>query len=1035
MKKLAIALGIIVLILLILVAGLSLYLTDERLRSWVLPAVQDATGRDVKIERLSYNLFRTFPRFGLVIEGLEVADPREEKLASVERILVSVNLLPLLRNEISVHRLQVDRPEFTYIVYSDGSTNLDDFFPDDEPVEDPEEMELMDLDLSEIIVTGGKFGYLDHQTRNDIRLEDLNLRSSLRFTEVLESTLELTLGSLDVIIEGQRMVSGLGFSLTQTSVLDMAGEVLNIQDGQLNLLGLGLTLEGSVSDWGGGEPMVDLRIASESDDFGALLDLVPPDFEDLLGDLETGGGLDFVVTLQGRITEEEVPVFEARAAITDGFIRHSDVPERISGINLRADAGNDLITIHTFEATAGETRLSASGEIRNPFEENAQFRLSGSVNADLSTMDRYVPLAEFDITELAGRIAINASANGPLRTPEDSEFDVTVNLSDGRIVHTEVARPVEDILVELHATHREVRIERATARSSDNFVSASGRVTSPLDMDAAAFRFNGEVALDLATIKEYVPIDEDTLSMRGSIRLSGSANGRVSEPENAAFDLDVELADGYLAWHELGQAIDRLSARAKVTHRGVTISEASVRSGSNRFSMSGSVREYMEENASFDLRINGLLALGEMNAYYPLEEEFGLVMDGRVNANARLRGRIDDMEAIRVDGNVTAENIRMDSPDLMLPLRDLNGDLVFRGDDMETRNLRFLFGESDYHLAGTVRNYKSLMHEPGEADPAVFSGRFRSEFFNADEFMDFEELPEPEPFDAWLPNMSGTLDVEIARMQFFAMEATDIRGTVEMSPNHIGSDDASLAMYGGTMNGRFRWDVFAVDHTGFTFAGNLVNMRVEQLFEDFNLGGRSKLSEHVRANINASTDFYAEFDEYLEMDMMRLRASGDFGMEEARISEHPTQVSLANLLGLSELRDLSLDQWTAKYDISDGVMTLEDFNLTSRDLGLNLSGTHNLIDDRLDYRAEVVLPRTWANRLGDRLPSQGVEALTRDDGKLVLPVTIRGTSESPRPGFDDSAIRERMEEYVRERAVEEGRDVIDGVLDRLRRRN
>lgn len=1031
MKKLALILGIIVLILLILIGGLSLYLTDERLRSHVLPAVQDATGRDVQIERLSYSLFRTFPRFGLIIEGVDVPDPREDKLASVERVMVSVNLMPLIRGEISVHRLQIDRPEFTYIVYRDGTTNLDDFFPEEPPDDEP--AELPDLDLSEIIITGAIFGYQDFQTGNAVRMDDLNLRSSLRFSEVLESTMDLTLGSLDVTIEGQQMVSGLRFSLSQTSELDLAGEILNIRDGQLNLLGLGLALEGSVSDWGGGEPLVDLRVDSESDDFGALLDLVPPEYEDLLGDLETGGELEFVVTLQGRISEEEVPSFEARAVITDGFIRHSDVPERISNITLRAEAVNDLVTIHAFEATAGEARLSASGEIRNPLEEGAQFSFSGSMNADLSTADLYVPLAEFDITELAGLVEMEASADGPLRTPEDSRFDVTVKLTDGRIVHAEVARPVEDILVELRATHREVRIDQATARSSDNFVSATGRVTSPLDMDAATFQFSGEVALDLATIKEYVPIDEDTLAMRGSIRVRGSANGRVNEPDEAAFDLDVELTDGYLAHHELGQAIDRLTAQAKITHREVTISESSVRSGSNRFTMTGSIGNYMEDNATFDLRINGLLALGEMNAYYPLEDELGLVMDGRVNSNVRLRGRIDDLEAVRLDGNVTAENVNMTSPDLMLPLSDLNGELVFRGDDLETRDIRFLFGESDYHLSGSVRRYKSLMYEPGEADPAVFSGRFRSEFFNADEFMDFEELPEPEPFDAWLPNLSGSLDVEIERMQFFAMEATDIRGTLEMTPNYIASDDARLAMYGGTMDGSFRWDVFAVDHTGFTFAGNLVDMRVEQLFQDFDLGGRSRLAEHVEANINASTDFYAEFDEYLEMDMMRLRTYGDFGMDEARISEHPTQVSLANLLGLSELRDLSLDEWTANYDVADGVMTLEDFNLTSRDLGLNLSGTHNLIDDRLDYRAEVVLPGTWADRLGDRLPSQGVDALTREDGKLVLPITIRGTSESPRPGFDDSAIRERMEEYLRDRAVEEGRDVIESVLDRLRR--
>jgi len=1031
MKKLVIALGIIVLILLILIGGLSFYLTDERLRSWVLPAVQDATGRDVQIERLSYSLFRTFPRFGLVMEGLEVPDPREEKLASVERVLVSVNLMPLLRSNISVHRLQIDRPEFTYIVYRDGTTNLDDFFPEDEP----EETEPMDLEMSEIVINNGYFGYRDHEAGNDIRLDDLNLRSSLRFSEVLESTLEMTLGSMDVIMDGRRVVSGLRFSLSQTSVLDMDGEVLNIQDGQLNLLGLGLTLEGSVSDWGGGEPMVDLRIASESDDFGTLLDLVPPEYEDLVGDLETGGSLDLVVTLQGRFTEEDVPVFEARAAITDGYIRHSDVPERISNITLLADADNDLITIHTFEATAGETRMSATAEIRNPLEDTAQFSFNGSMNGDLSTAERYVPLAEFDITSLAGLVEIVASANGPLRTPEESQFDVTVKLTDGRIVHTEVARPIEDIVVDLHGTHREVRIERATARSSDNFFSATGRITSPLDMDAATFRLNGEAALDLATIKEYVPIDEDTLAMRGNIRMSGSANGRVSDPDQASFDMNVELVDGYLSHRDLGQAIEHLTATARITDREVSISESSVRSGSNRFTMSGTIREYMEENAVFDLRINGLLALGEMNAYFPLEDEHGLVMDGSVNSNVRLRGRIDDLEAIRLDGNVTAENVNMTSPDLMLPLKDLNGELVFRGDDLDTREVTFLFGESDYYLSGTVQRFKALMHEPGEADPAVFSGRFRSEFFNADEFMDFEELPEPEPFDAWLPNMSGSLDVEIERMQFFAMEATDIRGTVEMTPNYIRSSDARLAMYGGTMNGRFQWDVFAVDHTGFTFAGNLVNMRVEQLFSDFDLGGRSKLAEHVNANINASTDFYAEFDEFMEMDMMRLRAAGDFGMEEARISEHPTQVSLANLLGLSELRDLSLDQWTAIYDISDGIMTLEDFNLTSRDLGLNLSGTHNLIEDRLDYRAEVVMPRTWANRLGDLIPSQGIDALTRDDGMLILPVSILGSSESPRPGFDDSAVRDRIEESLRDRAEEEGREIIDGVLDRLRRRN
>ena len=1038
MKKIALVLGILILIIVILIGGLSLYLTDERLRSWVLPEIQEVTGRDVQIERISYTLFRTFPRFGLVIEGLEVPDPREEKFAGVERLVAAVNLIPLIGGEVSVHRLEVDRPEFTYIIYEDGSTNLDDFLPEEDPdalpEEDPEPAEVMDLDLSEIIISNATFGMTDHETETSVILSQLDIRSSLRFTDVLESTMDVELGSLDVTFEGQRMVSGLGLTLTQTSVLDPEGEVLNLEDGRLNLLGLGLMLEGSISDWGEGEPLVDLNIESESDDFGALLDLVPPDFEEFIADLETGGELELVISLQGRIGEDEVPSFEARAMITDGYIQHSEVPERVSGIRLSANAVNDLVVIEAFEAAAGETRISASGEIRDPLEESAIFEVNGSMRADLSSMDRYVPLEEFDITDLAGLADISADATGPVWDPENAHFDVSLSLSNGRIAHAEIPRAFEDIVVELRATHQEVSISRATARSSDNFFSATGTLTSPLDPDAATFEANGEVTWDLETVKEYYPIDEDTLSMRGMISFSGSGSGRLDDPGNAAFDLDLELSDGFIDYHELGQPIEDLTTRVNITERNVSIADATVRSGSNRFSMNGNIRNYMEENASFDLTINGLLVLQEMNSYYPIEEEFGLVMSGNVDSDVRLRGSIDDLEGIRLNGTVEAGDITMESPDLLLPLADLNGTIEFQGEDLTTDDITFLFGESDYHVSGDIKNFKALMYEPGEAAPTQFTGRFRSGFFDADEFLDFEDVPEdPEPFDAWLPNLEGEVDVEIDLLQFFAMEATDIKGTIELSPYHIGSEDARLAIYEGTMDGSFRWDVFAVDHTGFTFNGELMNMRVEELFSHFDLGGQANLAEHVRADFNASTEFYAEFDEFFEMDMMELFADGDFGMDEARITNHPVQVGLANLLNSNDLRDLSLDTWTAEYLIEDGVMHLDNFNLTSQDLGLNLSGTQDLISDELDYRAEIVMPGGWVDRLAGTIPGEGREALKRDDGMLVLPITIRGTSESPRPGVDDSRVREAVEDYLRRRAEEEGRDIIDGVLDRFRR--
>lgn len=1033
MKKAAIIIGALVLLLILFIAGLSLYLTDERLREMVVPELREATGRDVEIENISYTLFRTFPRFGLVIEGLKVPDPREEKLASVDEILFSLDLIPLIQSNISIHQFRAVQPEFSYIIYEDGTSNLDDFFPQEEPDEEPEPAEMPDINLSEIIISDATFGFEDRGDDTSAQLSGLDITSALTFADKLESTLEANLSSLDVVFDGRQMVSGLGFSLSQTSILDITEELLTIENGNLNVQGLALTLEGEFSEWSGDAPFVDLQVASESDDFESLLDLVPPDFEEYIADLETGGELDVNASFHGRFTEGSLPEFNANATVTEGFIQYADLPDRISNISLNAVATNELFTLESFRAEAEETGINATGEITDPLEETALFSFSGSLDADLAATERYVPLDEFEIEELAGLISLEADASGPLWNPEDSEFDLIGELRDGRIKHAQIDRPLEQILVNLNATHQEIKLEEATAHSSDNFFALTGSVTSPLDFETATFEAAGEVDWELATLPEYYPIDTDTLDIAGRLSLDGSANGRVDDPENANFDIDTELNDGYLAYHHLAHPLDEITSNLRLTQDLISITSANIRSASNRFSLTGDFRNYLEEFASFDMTLNGFLDLSEINDYYPIEEEYGLVMSGEIDSETRMVGRIDDPEAINLYGPTTASDVNLDSPDLILPIADLNGHITFNGEDMETESVEFLFGESDYYITGHLEDYKSLMYEPGEAEPAHYTGSYRADFLNVDEFMDFEDVPEPEPFDAWLPNLTAELDGQVNSMQFFGMEATNITGRAEMNPEYVALHDGNLNIYEGSMDGAFRWNVFAVDHTGFTFTGDLEDMRVEELFRDFDLGGRAQLADYVDANINATTDFYAEFDEYLEPDMQKLEAIGNFGMDDARIANHPIQVGIAELLRVDDLKDLALDSWVADYDIADGIMTLENFNLTSMDLGLNLNGSQNLIEDELNYRAEVVLPGEWADRISSNvIPSQAKNALKRDDGKMGVPMRIRGSSTSPRPRLDDEEIRDIVEKYLRDRAEEEGRDILDGILNRIR---
>src|SRR5690625_4159405 len=202
--------GLLVLFLLLL-AGLNLYLTDERLRDLVLPQLRETLDREVEIDRLSLTFFRTLPRFGLQMEGFRLADEdqaarenareegsdenssREEGDAqregseeteeadggrggsgseyraadgepaiSFERLIAAVRLFPLIRSEIAISRLELDSPRLWFRIYEDGTTNYDSLMADDtEPELEEEEESGYTLQIPKFVIRNAAIYYRD----------------------------------------------------------------------------------------------------------------------------------------------------------------------------------------------------------------------------------------------------------------------------------------------------------------------------------------------------------------------------------------------------------------------------------------------------------------------------------------------------------------------------------------------------------------------------------------------------------------------------------------------------------------------------------------------------------------------------------------------------------------------------------------------------------------------------------------------------------------------------------------------------------
>src|SRR6056297_57534 len=198
--------AVLLAIFIIFAAVLNLYFTDERLQEMIIPELREATGSDIRADNLSITFFRTFPRFGLEISNLNVPDLQGETIASADDLVLSLELFPLLNNEISISDLSVNKPVIHYRVYADSTTNVDFLLSDEQPAGDENGYA---ISVTGFTLTDGSLLYNDETTATSATLEQLNANISLFFSDVIESRADAELGSLSLTVDEQQYLTDL----------------------------------------------------------------------------------------------------------------------------------------------------------------------------------------------------------------------------------------------------------------------------------------------------------------------------------------------------------------------------------------------------------------------------------------------------------------------------------------------------------------------------------------------------------------------------------------------------------------------------------------------------------------------------------------------------------------------------------------------------------------------------------------------------------------------------------------------------------
>jgi len=505
--------------------------------------------------------------------------------------------------------------------------------------------------------------------------------------------------------------------------------------------------------------------------------------------------------------------------------------------------------------------------------------------------------------------------------------------------------------------------------------------------------------------------------MRGKLIAEAALKGQL-DPDQIETVLQrgtIDLTNGYISHKSLTNPIEDFIFRARAQGRRLTISEGRFTSGDNALAMTGSVTDYLSDEPNINLTFDGNAVFSSITSYYSLEPMIQ-ELTGNAVLNLNVRGPVGNMQNIALDGSLEVDNVSAKGDSLPLPITQLSGRMSASPNQMSLEQFSMNLGESDIQLAGTLQNYMSFLDAESTSKPIV-NGTYTSSYLNIDEMIDWEEETDEEPIPIELPELTASVQAGIDRLQIFGLNITNLTGTGRMEENVIGVSNATAQLFEGEATGEMKWTITEPLNTSISFSGNLDSLQAKSFFRDTGfLGPKSTIHQYINGTFSADVDYTAQLQPNLSPDITTANANGTFGMSKVRLANHPIQAKIAEFLKTPELSSLTLDRWNANFTMDESIMTLDNLNLTSGNLGLELNGNLNMVSDNINYQATLLLPERFKNGIASIISGRAADALQLEDGRMAVPIQITGTTASPKVGPDTSTIDTIVKEYIRDSA-------------------
>ncbi len=553
-------------------------------------------------------------------------DFRQQNFVSIDRLKATVQLLPLLKKEVLISSIAIDKPTILIERDAQGKFNFSDMTAPKEPAKEPDKEKastdplaaLKNIEISKISITDGNFKFFDAkdvQTPNELSLDQFNL--SMKAVS-LSRKIMIDL-STDVVASpkaGHVALSGeVGPIGTRPEPENIPVDLSLSIDG-VNLPHLVQYLKGMKITSGSIDARTVLK-GSLKEKMEFRMDLDWDKLDMTMGDDSKKDAAPQQIAVNGAWHIEadvtgtpESPVASGKISLDKSSIRYGQLFDKPAATPLNLDFNvavkGDRKDIKKITARIGALEASASGQVdKGPV-------LDLTVQTNRFSAEKLIALSPKTASglpkdlKLPDTVQLSASVAGAV---EDLNFKTDLNITDGTVAFGELFQKDAGTPLSVNLSGRfkkdDLRVDNFKFVLSKMVLTAAATIQNFADPV-----IDGKAEIAPTPLNALAPIlpKLKAYELDGTLALSDVRfKGKISElKELKGVSGSLTLKNGSATSAELDKKIEKIQASVNVADSAIQIRNTSLQIGPSDLNLNATVRNPMKPDITFNLASNYL---------------------------------------------------------------------------------------------------------------------------------------------------------------------------------------------------------------------------------------------------------------------------------------------------------------------------------------------------------------------------------------------------------------------------------------------